>query len=137
MTLTLTGRNIDYRQYKNNNGELVIEVYDYLNKAAFKAIEASIHDALNEPLKVTLYRYEVIPWNTKEIPEQKNPYIPKYSYINPKTSLFAGHKIKNGCHNCTHHNYDWYSDDGYGGDEFEICEKGNDLEGPCKDWEEL
>ena len=38
------------------------------------------------------------------------------------------------CGNCTYHNYDWYDD----GDEFEVCEKGNDVsERICKDWEEL
>lgn len=38
------------------------------------------------------------------------------------------------CGNCEYHNYDWYDD----GDEFEICEKGNDVDDRiCKDWEEL
>lgn len=136
MTLTLTGRNIDYRQYKNNKGEWIIEAYDYLNKAAFKAIEASISETLGEPIQIKLYKYETIPWNTKEIPEQKKVNIADVRLLCPNFQP-TNRKIKNGCHNCTHHNYDWYSDDGYGGEEFEICEKGNDLEGPCDDWEEL
>lgn len=38
------------------------------------------------------------------------------------------------CSNCKYHNYDWYDD----GDEFEVCDKGNDVTGGiCKDWEEI
>lgn len=38
------------------------------------------------------------------------------------------------CSNCHYHNYDWFDD----GDEFEVCDKGNDVtEGICEDWEEL
>lgn len=38
------------------------------------------------------------------------------------------------CRNCHYHNYDWFDD----GDEFEVCDKGNDVtEGICEDWEEL
>lgn len=38
------------------------------------------------------------------------------------------------CTNCHYHNYDWYDD----GDEFEVCDKGNDVtEGICEEWEEL
>lgn len=38
------------------------------------------------------------------------------------------------CGNCKYHNYDWYDD----GDEFEVCDKGNDVtDGICEDWEEL
>lgn len=43
------------------------------------------------------------------------------------------YKIAN-CRNCHYHNYDWYDD----GDEFEVCEKGNDMGYRiCKDWREL
>ena len=41
--------------------------------------------------------------------------------------------IKPSCSNCTHHTYDWFDD----GDEFEVCQKNNDLNGPCKDYEEM
>ena len=38
------------------------------------------------------------------------------------------------CSNCHYHNYDWYDD----GDEFEVCDKGNDVtDGICEEWEEL
>lgn len=38
------------------------------------------------------------------------------------------------CSNCHYHNYDWFDD----GDEFEVCDRGNDVtEGICKEWEEL
>ena len=41
------------------------------------------------------------------------------------------------CGSCQHRNYDWYDD----GDEFEVCDKGNNEEQmdnhSCKDWEEL
>jgi len=38
------------------------------------------------------------------------------------------------CKNCEHHSYDWFDD----GDEFEVCDKGNNVtEGICKDWEEI
>ena len=38
------------------------------------------------------------------------------------------------CGNCNYHNYDWYDD----GDEFEVCEKGNDMSDYiCEEWREL
>ena len=38
------------------------------------------------------------------------------------------------CSNCKYHNYDWFDD----GDEFEVCDKGNDVtEGICEDWRRL
>ena len=73
MTLTLTGRNINYKHYQKENGEWVLKVYDYLNKVAFKVVEGNIYEALGEPLKITLNKYEIIPWNTETIPEQENP----------------------------------------------------------------
>lgn len=42
------------------------------------------------------------------------------------------------CSNCKYHNYDWDINDGYGGEEYEVCDKGNDVtEGICEDWGEL
>ena len=42
------------------------------------------------------------------------------------------------CTFCEYHDYDWDVDDGYGGDEYEICEKGNELfPKECKDFKEL
>ena len=38
------------------------------------------------------------------------------------------------CHNCDYHDCDWYDE----GDEFEVCEKGNDMSYMiCSEWEEL
>ena len=54
-----------------------------------------------------------------------------------KKELKIYHKVAN-CSNCAYHNYDWYVDDGYGGEEFEVCDKGNDMSDRiCEDWEEL
>ena len=42
------------------------------------------------------------------------------------------------CTFCEYHDYDWDVNDGYGGDEYEICEKGNELfSKECKDFKEL
>ena len=42
------------------------------------------------------------------------------------------------CSNCKYHDYDWDIDDGYGGEEYEVCDKGNDVtDGICEEWEEL
>lgn len=45
--------------------------------------------------------------------------------------------IKPSCSNCKHHTWDWYTNDEDYGDEFEVCLKNNDLNGPCKDYEEM
>lgn len=50
-----------------------------------------------------------------------------------KQELQTYHKVV-GCFNCNYHNYDWFDD----GDEFEVCDKGNDVtECICEEWEEL
>ena len=50
-----------------------------------------------------------------------------------KSELKIYRKVAN-CGNCHYHNYDWYDD----GDEFEVCDKGNDMSDRiCEDWEEL
>lgn len=47
-----------------------------------------------------------------------------------KQELKIYRKIAN-CSNCHHHDYDWFDD----GDEFEVCEKGNDISDRiCEDW---
>ena len=46
-------------------------------------------------------------------------------------------KQEPSCYNCTHHNYDWDTEGPNAYDEYEIYEKGNDLEGPCHDWEKF
>ena len=50
-----------------------------------------------------------------------------------KQELKVYRKVAN-CGNCQYHNYDWFDD----GDEFEVCDKGNDVtDGICEDWEEI
>ena len=50
-----------------------------------------------------------------------------------KSELKIYRKVAN-CSNCNYHNYDWYDD----GDEFEVCDKGNDLSDRiCEDWRKL
>ena len=54
-----------------------------------------------------------------------------------KKELKIYRRIAN-CGNCMYHNYDWDVDDGYGGEEYEVCDKGNDMSDRiCVDWEEL
>jgi len=54
-----------------------------------------------------------------------------------KSELKIYHKIAY-CGNCQYHDYDWNINDDYGGDEYEICEKGNDVtEGICEEWKKL
>lgn len=50
-----------------------------------------------------------------------------------KSELKIYREVAN-CGNCHYHNYDWFDD----GDEFEVCDKGNDMwYGICQDWSEL
>ena len=67
-------------------------------------------------------------------------------YYNHKAELLAQRiekkKTKKSdkldCHQCEYHNYDWDINDGYGGEEYEICEKGHELHpDTCEDFEEL
>ena len=54
-----------------------------------------------------------------------------------KSELRIYRKIAS-CQNCKHHNYDWAIDDGYGGEEYDVCDKGNDISDDiCEDWVEL
>jgi len=50
-----------------------------------------------------------------------------------KATLRTYRKVAN-CRNCDYHDYDSRED----GDEFEVCDKGNDVtEGICEEWREL
>ena len=76
------------------------------------------------PKQLHEYKYvkkaieEVKPLSEKEKEKTKKPYV--------------------DCGQCEYHNYDWDVDDGYGGDEYEICEKGHELyPKECKDFEEI
>ena len=81
------------------------------------------------------------------IPKQ----LPKYDYVKkaiddiPMSRELEEKGKKNktkkdyiDCTFCEYHDYDWDVNDGYGGDEYEICEKGNELfPKECKDFKEL
>lgn len=70
--------------------------------------------------------------------EQMNKFLSGLNALHEKnqelkSELKVYRKIAS-CSNCKYHNYDWYDD----GDEFEICEKGNDVDDRiCKDWKEF
>ena len=71
-----------------------------------------------------------------------NNYVDKIKEVEKeneqlKSELKIYRNVAN-CGNCKYHDYDWDINDGYGGDEYEVCDKGNDVtEGICEDWEEL
>ena len=65
-----------------------------------------------------------IPMSIRELEEKGKKNKTKKDYID--------------CGQCEYHDYDWDVNDGYGGDEYEICEKGNELfPKECKDFKEL
>ena len=65
-----------------------------------------------------------IPMSIEELEEKGNKKKTKKDYID--------------CTFCEYHDYDWNVNDGYGGDEYEICEKGHELfPKECKDFKEL
>ena len=67
---------------------------------------------------------EDIPLTLRELEEKGKKNKTKKDYID--------------CTFCEYHNYDWDIDDGCGGDEYEICEKGHELfPKECKDFKEL
>lgn len=67
---------------------------------------------------------EDIPMTLRELEEKGKKNKTKKDYID--------------CTFCEYHDYDWDVDDGYGGDEYEICEKGHELfPKECKDFKEL
>ena len=67
---------------------------------------------------------EDIPMSIRELEEKGKEKKTKKDYID--------------CTFCEYHDYDWDVNDGYGGDEYEICEKGHELfPKECKDFKEL
>lgn len=67
---------------------------------------------------------EDIPLTLRELEEKGKKNKTKKDYID--------------CTFCEYHDYDWNIDDEYGGDEYEICEKGHELfPKECKDFKEL
>lgn len=141
--ITLTGHWIKYTQEVTENGE-TIKIFDFMNKAIFYMIEGNICEGIGKPLRVTLRRYKVIPWDDQKIPEQlTNSTTTKliFNKLREEPISFTGKdkkEVKN-CSNCIHHNYDWYTEGPNAYDEFEVCEKGHELHPnkECKDWEEL
>ena len=74
------------------------------------------HEDINE-LSVIAMRYKALENENEQLKEELKVY----------------RKVAN-CGNCHHHNYDWFDD----GDEFEVCDKGNDVtKGICEEWVEL
>ncbi|MBR0059338.1 MAG: hypothetical protein IJP99_08425 [Methanobrevibacter sp.] len=135
MTLTLTGPGIAYTHtYTHKNNNVVITVYNHRTKTAYRLLDGYIQEDINTPfLTAVLHKYEIVPY--EELPNQLDlvkQYARELLY-----ALTQKKEIKPSCDNCKHHNYDYDIDDGYYGEEYEICEKGNDLEGPCNDWEKL
>lgn len=60
----------------------------------------------------------------------------QHEYIGDLIRTINLYRKKMNCDNCKHHDYDWFDD----GDEFEVCNKGNDdglTMGFCEDWREL
>lgn len=82
-----------------------------------------------KPLPKYEYEYlkqamEDIPMSIRELEEKGKKNKTKKDYID--------------CTFCEYHDYDWDVNDGYGGDEYEICEKGHELyPKKCTDFEEL
>ena len=60
----------------------------------------------------------------------------QHEYIMDLKKTLNLYREKMSCDNCKYHNYDWCDD----GDEFEVCDKGNNeclYDGFCKDYEEM
>lgn len=71
------------------------------------------------------------PMTNKEVWELLNALHEENEQLKKELKVYR--KIAT-CSNCNYHNYDWFDD----GDEFEVCDKGNDTSNMiCEDWEEL
>ena len=97
----------------------------------------------NEQLKQSLDYYKKIDVHSERTELKRNNLVLKTSL---KEVMEENEELKRAlrdyhnafdCSQCIHHNYDWYDD----GDEFEVCDKGNDEAQmeyhSCRDWEEL
>ena len=106
---------------KIENGDL--EVVNY--ESTFNALEGTCKTTINLRSKVPHINHQRYKYLAMELAQRMETRAPE------KTG-------KLDCAHCHHHNYDWNVDDGYGGDEYEICEKGHELHpDECKDFEEL
>lgn len=126
IAIGVDGNNIWFKDTKNDKEFLCnYETVDLLNELNNKCAdlefahrtEMACHRVAEAELKKKI---EKLKEKVKELEEQNI----KYS------------KIVN-CNNCEYQGYDWYSS----GDEFEICEKGNNEEQMydrfCSEWEEF
>lgn len=78
----------------------------------------------NEQLKTLVDFYKDFQKDARELNKENEEL---------KSELKIYRNIAN-CGNCHYHNYNWYDD----GDEFEVCDKGNDMSDYiCEDWGEL
>ena len=82
----------------------------------------------NEQLKSRISVYDKSLKSLQEITDRK---LKENEQL--KQELVIYRKVAS-CSNCKYYNYDWYDD----GDEFEVCDKGNDVtDRICEEWEEL
>lgn len=94
-----------------------------------------IHDIQKDGEYKKEYRGTYDEFDLDKITDLLNHYEEENKRL--KSELRIYRKVAS-CSNCEYHNYKWNVDDGYGGDEYEVCDKGNDVsEGICEEWEGL
>ena len=106
-----------------NDGEIMTpyEVCDLLNK----------FEEENRQLILELDTHKHPLWSTREAERIVNKLKQENEQLKQELKIYR--KVAN-CSNCRYHSYDWFDD----GDEFEVCDKGNDVtDGICEEWEEL
>lgn len=108
------------------------DVVRLLNEQDEKNIELSTKCSQlkkeNEQLKSRCNNYDKALKALQDLTDKK---IKENEQLKQKLKIYR--KVAS-CGNCHYHNYDWFDD----GDEFEVCDKGNDVsEGICEEWEEL
>ena len=135
MTIHLVGNHIYYKIITDKNKQY-IEVYDYKNKTAFMMLDGEITESQNKLPVITLRDYEIIPWPFKDYIPKKELHVHRFL----SEVLFmdlTSKEIPKSCSNCKHHTWDWDIHDGHYRDEYSVCLKNNDLNGPCEDYEEM
>ena len=139
---------------KNTNKKITLQqCYDLLNnfakenqdnKVMIEFLNTENTQIMNE-LKTRTQIQHQLEQDNKQLKEEnyklKQGIIDYSQYLTDKSTelekeLLIYRKIAN-CSNCKYQNYNWFED----GDEFEICEKGNNEQQMeyhiCKEWEEL
>lgn len=100
--------------------------YTLCNKDGFQDLCVMLNDLHdeNEQLKTLVDFYKDFQKDARELSKENEEL---------KSELKIYRKIAS-CSNCDYHNYNWFDD----GDEFEVCDKGNDMSDYiCEDWREL